>query len=139
MPNQNHTPFKIVGRSIHTRATDPRSKHKDKTMVVANIAQGWSDAEARDIARFMVRACNAHDGLLEALKRITRTSVKETFHGNVEDFQEWLDAFSRDALAKAAYEPKRPGLWICPECGRDNAFVNQCWCDPDNLPTRIKP
>ncbi len=24
----------------------------------------------------------------------------------------------------------------CPDCGKENAFVNQCRCDPNNLPTR---
>lgn len=40
-------------------------------------------------------------GLLEAMKRIRCTSVKETFHGNVEQFQEWLDGFTDAAIAKA--------------------------------------
>jgi len=25
----------------------------------------------------------------------------------------------------------------CPRCGRENAIVNQCRCDPNNLPTKI--
>ena len=24
----------------------------------------------------------------------------------------------------------------CPKCGRENEIVNQCGCDPNNLPTR---
>lgn len=25
----------------------------------------------------------------------------------------------------------------CPRCGRENEIVNQCRCDPNNLPTRV--
>lgn len=25
----------------------------------------------------------------------------------------------------------------CPQCGADNAIVNQCGCDPNNLPTKV--
>ena len=39
--------------------------------------------------------------MLEALKRIRRTSVRETFYGNVDQFQQWLDNFVQDAINKA--------------------------------------
>lgn len=25
----------------------------------------------------------------------------------------------------------------CPTCGKDNRIVNECRCDPNNLPTRV--
>ena len=28
-------------------------------------------------------------------------------------------------------------VYSCPRCGRANEIVNQCGCDPDNLPTRV--
>jgi len=27
-------------------------------------------------------------------------------------------------------------ITVCPTCGRNNSIVNECGCDPDNLPTR---
>lgn len=27
----------------------------------------------------------------------------------------------------------------CPRCGKANQIVNQCRCDPDNLPTQLPP
>jgi hypothetical protein len=27
----------------------------------------------------------------------------------------------------------------CPQCGRENAIVNECRCDPNNLPTTVPP
>jgi len=32
-----------------------------------------------------------------------------------------------------------PGQYKCPTCGKQNHFVNQCGCDPNNLPTRVLP
>jgi hypothetical protein len=32
-----------------------------------------------------------------------------------------------------------PATYPCPRCGADNYIVNQCGCDPDNLPTRVPP
>ncbi len=28
-------------------------------------------------------------------------------------------------------------MYVCPTCKKDNAFVNQCGCDPNNMPTRL--
>jgi hypothetical protein len=30
-----------------------------------------------------------------------------------------------------------PGPWWCPQCATNNAFVNQCGCDKNNLPTKV--
>lgn len=39
--------------------------------------------------------------MLSALRRIRRTSVKETFHGDVEQFQKWLDSFVDEVIEQA--------------------------------------
>lgn len=37
-------------------------------------------------------------------------------------------------------KPEAPAgkTYPCPDCGADNAFVNQCGCDPENMPTRVQ-
>lgn len=35
------------------------------------------------------------------------------------------------------YVTRIKGAYHCPICGRDNAFVNQCGCDKNNLPTSV--
>ena len=36
-----------------------------------------------------------------------------------------------------AGDKKYPRLTVCGYCGSPNEIVNQCGCDPDNLPTKI--
>ena len=31
------------------------------------------------------------------------------------------------------------GVYRCSRCGATNRFVNQCGCDPNNIPTRPRP
>ncbi len=36
-------------------------------------------------------------------------------------------------------EPVTEGRHPCPTCGAANEIVNQCGCDPDNMPTKVRP
>jgi len=54
------------------------------------------DGARKAASRLMI----TNSDLIETLKRINRTSVKETFHGDVDQFQTWLDAFTADAISK---------------------------------------
>jgi hypothetical protein len=71
-----------------------------KLSLTGNIGpSGVETAEAN--AAFIVKAVNSHAELVEALKRINRTSITHTFGGDAQRFQEWIDAFTADAIAKA--------------------------------------
>lgn len=80
-----------TGFDSSTFAVGPNGKTPIAKMLGSNAE--INQANARLIA--------AAPALLEALKRINRTSVKETFHGNVEQFQDWLDGFTTAAIAQA--------------------------------------
>jgi len=55
------------------------------------------DGARKAASRLMIK----NSDLIEAIKRINRTSVRETFHGDVDRYQEWIDGFTAEIISKA--------------------------------------
>lgn len=89
----NHTPGPWIaeGRFVYTSPTDAESCEMIARVGVMESKR--NEADAKLIA--------AAPELLAALQRINRTSVRETFHGDVAGFQEWLDGFTAELIIKA--------------------------------------
>lgn len=90
MPNTGQNQLELWAGAMSDSNTHP----------VATMAY-YPDHRQNKYAESILVACNAYSDLIDALKRIRATSIKDTFHGDAERFQAWLDAFTSDAIAKA--------------------------------------
>ena len=91
MNKHTPTPWKVDGNSDVFSGDPSKGTRKD-------IACIQSDNYAED-AEFIVRACNAHDDLLEALERIVNLPIGDQFMQRAKAF-----ADARAVIAKARGE-----------------------------------
>lgn len=101
MKGFEETPWTARGRFVSdtTEAMGGKLCVMSKTNTV--IAVTWSD----DVRRAIVRAVNAHDGILAALKALVEQaeSVLETLSAPDREVPDWVEAVkrARAAIAKA--------------------------------------
>ncbi len=100
LETDNELCTKLTGQSATGRYLQTGMQHTpDGAAAGAVVAFHVVGADVREIAA-KVNAVQFSTELLEALKRIRRTSVEETFGGDVHRFQEWLDGFTGEIIGK---------------------------------------
>jgi len=84
----------------HTEGFLVTKEHLDKTWSITSLKTGqtiakiWDFPEAEANAEFIVRACNSHDGLLQALKTIRDSNESDL------EYAQFCEDTAREAINK---------------------------------------